>query len=183
MPRLGYGARVVEDPGFDRDELTAAMRSAWGVEAIAFTFVPGHDLQAATYDVATDEARWFLKVRIGAVADASLDVPRALLDLGIPNVIAPVPTLTGALRHPIGDGRTLVLYSFVAGRNAKAVGLTADQWRVFGTALRAVHDSGLEATFADRLPVEGFALPSANPCARRWRWLGAHRWSRRRGIG
>jgi spectinomycin phosphotransferase len=54
-----------------------------------------------------------------------------------------------------------VLYPFVRGDNAKRDGLTATQWREFGLALRAVHDSGLEDDFRDRLRSEDFALPSA----------------------
>ena len=40
-------------------------------------------------------------------------------------------------------------------------GMSDGQWRVFGSTLRAVHDSGLEHDFADQLRVEDFALPSA----------------------
>ena len=152
---------MLEDPGLDRRELTAAMRAGYGIQAASFTFVPGYDMQAASYDVAATEGRFFLKVRFGSVAQTPLDVPRALLDAGIPNVLAPIRTLASALRHPVDDGRSFVLYPFVAGRNALEIGMTADQWRTFGTTLRAVHDSGLESRFADRLPSETFALPSA----------------------
>jgi len=149
---------MLEDPGLDPLELAAALRAGFGIEASGFTFVPGFDMHAASYAV---DGRWFAKVRFGSVAGAPLEVPRALLDAGVSNVLAPVRTQTSALWHPMGDGRTLVVYPFVAGRNAMDAGMTADQWRTFGTALRAVHDSGLEARFADRLPSEAFALPSA----------------------
>ena len=152
---------MLEDPGLDLGELTASLREAFGIEAISFMFVPGFDMQAASYGVASTDGRWFAKVRFGPVVDAPLEVPRALLDAGVDNVLAPVRTLTGTLWHPMPEGRTLVVYPFVAGRNAMDVGMTGDQWRRFGTALRAVHDSGLEARFADRLPAETFALPSA----------------------
>jgi spectinomycin phosphotransferase len=118
-------------------------------------------MQAASYDVAAIGGRWFAKVRFGSVADAPLEVPRALLEAGISNVLAPVRTLAGTLSHRMDDHRTVVVYPFVAGQNAVAAGMTARQWRTFGASLRAVHDSGLEAHFADRLPAETFALPSA----------------------
>jgi spectinomycin phosphotransferase len=41
--------------------------------------------------------------------------------------------------------------------------MTADQWRTFGSTLRAVHDSALAKRFADRLPAESFSLASAAP--------------------
>ncbi|MGH2429908.1 MAG: phosphotransferase [Candidatus Limnocylindria bacterium] len=153
---------MLEDPGLDSRDLAAALLTGYGIEASAFTFVPGYDMAAASYDVAATDGRFFLKVRFGPWPSAeALEVARALLDAGVPNVLAPMRTLTAALWHPMGDDRTLVLYPFVPGRNAMVAGMTADQWRAFGTALRAVHDSGLAHGFADRLPAETFALPSA----------------------
>ena len=151
---------MLEDPRLATD-LTAALRTGYGIEATGFTFVPGYDMRSAAYDVASSDGRRFAKVHLGPVADAPLDVPRALLDAGIANVLAPIRTLNSALWHPMGGGHTLVLYPFVAGRSAVVAGMAVDQWRTFGATLRAVHDSGLEARFADRLPSEAFALPSA----------------------
>ena len=150
---------MLEDPGLDPLELAAAVRAGFGIEASGFMFVPGFDMHAASYEV---DGRWFAKVRFGPVADAPLELPRALLDAGVTNVLAPLRTLTAALRNPMAEARTLVVYPLVAGRNAMDAGMTAEQWRTFGTALRAVHDSGLEGRFADRLPADTFALPSAS---------------------
>ena len=158
---MPYRPRMPEDPGLDPRELADAVRTGYGIEATAFEFVPGYDMRAASYSIAATDGRWFAKVRFVPAPDAPLEVPRALLDAGISNVLAPSRTLASALSHPMGDGRTLVLYPYVAGRNAVAAGMTADQWRAFGATLRAVHDSGLEAQFAGRLPHETFRLPSA----------------------
>jgi spectinomycin phosphotransferase len=151
---------MLQDPGLDARELAAALRTAWAVEASALTFVPGYDLRAASYVVAAAEAPAFLKVRFGPAAEVALEVPRALLDAGVPNVLAPMRTLTSGLWHAMGDSRNLVLYPFVTGRNARLAGMTADQWRTFGSTLRAVHDSALAERFADRLPAETFGLAS-----------------------
>ena len=157
---------MLEDPGLDRDELAAELCSAYGIQASGFTFVPGYDQRAASYDVTASDGRWFVKVRFGAGPTAPLEVPRALGDAGVPHVLAPIPAGTGALLQPMADDRSLVVYPFVNGRNAMAAGMNRDQWRAFGTTLRAVHDSGLEATLAGRLPAEAFALPSAEPVRR-----------------
>jgi len=152
---------MLEDPGLDPDELTGALRPAYGIDASALAFLPAHDLHAASYEVTAAEDSFFLKVRFGAGRDdASLDVPRALLDAGVPNILAPIRTRSSALWAPMDD-RSLVLYPFLRGRNAMVAGLTDDQWRTFGTTLHAVHDSGLERSFANRLPVETFALSAA----------------------
>jgi len=54
-----------------------------------------------------------------------------------------------------------VLYPFVQGENAMVVGLSNDQWREFGSALRAVHASQLEPRLRASLRAETFMLPSA----------------------
>ena len=58
----------------------------------------GYDLSAAVYDVtAVDGEHYFLKVRSGSVHEPSLLVPRALIDLGIEHVPAPLRTQLGQL--------------------------------------------------------------------------------------
>jgi spectinomycin phosphotransferase len=152
---------MLDDPRFDEDELAGALRSAWGVTASTFTFVPGHDMQAATYVVDTGTDHLFLKVYLRTPPDAPLAVPSALLEAGVPNVLAPIRTVTSRLSQSMSDGRSLVVYPFIAGQNAMVAGMTADQWRVFGSTLRAVHDSEITHRFAGRLPVETFRLVAA----------------------
>jgi spectinomycin phosphotransferase len=153
---------VIEDPQLDPRELASALHGAYGVEALAYRFIPGYDFDAASYEVATDGLRGFLKVHFSEPAAAPLELVRALFDSGIANVVAPRPTLASGLSHAMGDGRYLVLYPYVAGRNAMVAAMTDGQWRAFGAALRAVHDSPLRESFADRLPSETFRLPSAD---------------------
>ena len=169
-----YRRRVLEDPGLDPQAMAAALRAAWAVEASAFTFIPSHDVRTASYEVGTGDARAFLKVHFGRATDAAqrpepgsaLEVPRALLDAGIPNVLAPLSTLRSTLCHPLGADHMLVLYPLVAGANAKVAGMTADQWRTFGETLRAVHDSRVAEEFAGRLPAETFGLATASAVVR-----------------
>lgn len=73
---------MLEDPGLNAPETAVALRTAWAVEASAFTFMPGYDMRAASYEVrvaTTDaraldaralDARAFLKVRFGPASDA-----------------------------------------------------------------------------------------------------------------
>lgn len=153
---------MLEDPGLDGPALRSALRAAYGIEATAARFVPGYDLQAASYQMDGEGGPWFVKVRLGQFPEPPLEVPRALLEAGVTNVLAPRRTTNGALVEPMGDDRTVVVYPFVSGRNAMEAGMSAEQWRTFGSTLRAVHDSGLERDFADRLPAEAFALPSGS---------------------
>ena len=63
-----------------------------------------------------------------------------------------------------------MLYPFIPGENAMVAGLSDDQWRAFGAALKWIHSSGLEARFRDVLRVEDFALPSAASCVNCFAW-------------
>ena len=153
---------MIDDPGLDRRELSEAIRHAWAVEATAFTFVPGYDMTAASFEVASYGDRWFLKVRMAPLSDAglvSLEVPRALVDGGVANVVAPLMTHAGEVAHPLGADRSCELYPFIAGQSAMRAGSTEVQWLEFGRTLRAVHDSDVATAFEARLPVERFDLP------------------------
>ena len=152
---------MLEDPGLDPDELAAALGGGFGIMASAFRFVAGYDQRAAAYEATATDGRWFAKVRFGGFADAPLEVPRALLDAGVTNVLAPIRTGNGRLYHPMTGDRGMVVSPFVAGRSAMETGLTQAQWRRFGHALRAVHDSDLPERLAARLPEETFSLPCA----------------------
>jgi spectinomycin phosphotransferase len=125
-------------------------------------FLPlGYDLSAAAYKVIAGEGTaYFLKVRFGPVDESGLIVPWALAERGIRNVLAPLQTRSGEFWCSC-DEWSLVLYPFVAGKNAMDVGMDDVQWRAFGSTLQAVHSSGLAEEFRSRLPVETFALPSA----------------------
>ena len=90
-------------------------------------------------------------------------VSLALTGLGIPNVLAPLRTRSPGLFCYLDgyDGYSLALYPFVRGESAMVAGLSDDQWREFGSTLRAVHDNELGGRLRDRLSVETFSLPSA----------------------
>lgn len=151
-----------EDPGLDAGAIAACLRANYGLETASVTYLPiGYDLNAAVYEVvAHDGTSYFLKIRSGPPNEPSLQTPRALLERGAPNVLAPLRTRSGDLWRRL-DERSVVLYPFIHGENAMDAGMTDDQWRAFGATLQAVHSSGLAEQFRDRLPVETFAIPSA----------------------
>ena len=154
-----------EDPGLDVDKIVAPLEAHYGLRVTSVTFLPiGYDPNAAVYQIVSrDGTAYFLKVRFGSIHEPGLLVPRTLIDLGIPNVLAPLRTLSSSLWCPLGGypGYSIVLYPFVRGESAMVVGLSNDQWREFGSTLRAVHASRLGESLRGRLPVETFSLPSA----------------------
>src|SRR5689334_10584867 len=107
-----------DDPGLDSSQIAAVLAAEYEVPAATVTFRPfGHDPYAAVYEVgARDGATYFLKVRFGPVYEPALAVPRALIDRGVPNILAPLRTRSGTLWCPLGQGNdTLVLYPFIRG--------------------------------------------------------------------
>ena len=154
-----------EDPHLDHGAIAASLAAHYGLEVASVAYLPlGYDFAAAAYRVvAADGAEYFLKIRSGPVHEPGLLVPRALIERGVPNILAPLRTLAGDLWCPLGgdSGHTVVLSPFVRGENAAGPGLTDAQWREFGSTLRAVHASGLGDELRGLLRVEAFALPSA----------------------
>ena len=151
-----------DDPGLDLDAIAICLAAQYDLRVSAITFLPlGYDLNAAVYKVVADDGTaYFLKIRFGPVRESGLVVPWALAKRGIRNVLAPLQTRSAELWCSC-DGRSLVLYPFIAGENAMATGMTDEQWREFGSTLQAVHSSGLAEEFRGRLPIETFALSSA----------------------
>ena len=156
---------MLDDPGLDPSAIMAALKAHYALRVVSVTFLPlGFDPGAAVYDVlATGGTRYFLKVRFGASDETGLRVSRALIDRGVPNILAPLRTRAFGLAAPLAGrpGCTLVLFPFIGGENAMVAGMSETQWCAFGATLRAVHDSGLEMVFRDRLRGERFALPAA----------------------
>jgi spectinomycin phosphotransferase len=157
------GASVTrDDPGLDLDSITACLDAQYDLRVRSVSFLAlGYDLNAAVHKVITEEGTsYFLKVRFGPVDEPGLIVPWSLAERGIRNVLAPLQTRSSELWCSC-DERSLILYPFIAGKNAMTVGMGDDQWREFGSTLQAVHSSGLAEEFRGRLPIETFALPSA----------------------
>jgi spectinomycin phosphotransferase len=154
-----------DDPGLDAGRIAACLDTEYGLRAASLKYLPiGYDLNAFVYEVVADDGEsYFLKVRSGPVHEPGLLVPRALIDRGIRNILAPLRTRSSRLWCPLDglDGHSAVVYPFVRGENAMVAGLSDDQWREFGATLQAVHASGLGLRFRDQIRVESFSLPSA----------------------
>ncbi len=65
-------------------------------------------------------------------------------------------TTTGRLWAEI-DAFKMILYPFVEGRNGYEVEMSANNWRVFGAALRRIHDADLPPALLERVRCETFS--------------------------
>lgn len=121
-------------------DLVAALQEQYGVTVAEIVLLDlGEDAAARVYRARTvTGANLFVKVRLNALNPASLLVPCALADAGVPGIIAPRTTRAGTLSVDLA-GATLTVQPFVTGQNGVAAGMTAVQWRAFGTILHGVH--------------------------------------------
>jgi spectinomycin phosphotransferase len=150
-----------EKPNIQEGEIAACLSTLYGVQVVSVNFLPiGYDLKAWVYEVMTEDGTtYFLKIRSGPAPEPALLVPRALIEHGIKNILAPLRTVTQDLWCSL-DAYSVILYPFVKGENAKVAGMSDSQWREFGATLSAIHSSGLASQFRGQVPAETFSLPS-----------------------
>jgi spectinomycin phosphotransferase len=142
--------------------LRACLRDRYGLTVTQLTFLPlGHDFSAWVYRAQTaDGGSYFLKVRTRVGNEAGLQVPRFLHDYGITQVVAPLPTMTGALWAGAGD-YAAILYPFVASTTGMARGMSSQQWIDYGTILRQVHDTVVTTALGRVMGRESFTPDGA----------------------
>jgi spectinomycin phosphotransferase len=110
------------------------------------------------YMISTSDAmRYFLKIKQGEVTFTSVNIPYYLLDSGIKQVVASVPTKSGHLWTSLHE-YSLILYPYIDGKSGLQVGLSIDQWRELGAILRNIHLTHLPSTIRSLIEYESFVL-------------------------
>jgi spectinomycin phosphotransferase len=149
---------MLEKPDLKDDTVLACLQDAYGLHVDTIAFLPlGADPNTAVYRAEADNTRpYFVKVRRGDFLAASVAVPKFLSDLGMKQVIPPLPTQTGDLWAKLGPYH-VILYPFVEGYNGFDVPLSAQQRIAFGQALKAFHAAAIPAELTWRVPREALA--------------------------
>ena len=127
-------------PDLPDGAVVTALRDGFGVEAAALVPLPtGNDADSWSFRVETPggPAR-FLKVRAGASPGRGAAVPGHLQRHGVPSVLAPLVTTTGAFSVAVGRF-ALALYPLLEASPGAETGLSPAQWRELGATLRQVH--------------------------------------------
>ncbi len=93
------------------EEIIACLRDSYGLTIDKVLFLPlGADFNTAVYRITTSNQKdYFLKLRSGEFLEASVSVPKHLADLGVKQVIPPIPTKTGKLCSSLGSFTTMYL--------------------------------------------------------------------------
>ena len=160
---LAEGEQAPVPAEIGEERLVERLEDAYGLKVVALEPMPGGaDPDTTSFRVETDDgAVHFLKARRGPVdrVVASVALARFLADIGMPQILAPVPALTGRTAVRLGSVH-LVLFPFVSGCDAFQTPLTESPWSDFGSVMKVVHSAAPPHELRWHLPVETF-VPEA----------------------
>ncbi len=127
-------------PDIDDSLILDCLQREYGLHVSVLTFLPlGADQDTAVFRACgVDRSGYFVKLRKGDFLDASVDVPTFLHMAGAACVVPPLVTLANRLSTRL-DPYALILYPYIAGKDAFERPLTDCQWQTFGKALRQLH--------------------------------------------
>ncbi len=148
---------MLEQPDLPDEKIIECLHTDYALRASQIDFLPlGADQNTAVYRVVADTTPYFVKLRSGAFDETAVALPKFLSDQTVSQIMAPVPTQTGALWANLAD-YTLCVYPFIDGRNGYEVDLSDQHWIEFGAALKRLHTANIPAWIIDRLPRETYS--------------------------
>lgn len=158
MERLAQDdSRVLEKPDLADERLVACLWADYRLNIRDITFLPlGADANTAVYRAADQNSAYFLKLRRGRFDEATVAIPRFLLDQGVPHIIAPLRTSGGQLWARV-DEYAILLFPFVAGRDGHAMRPSGRQWSSLGAVLHAIHSMAVPPVLTRSVPREAYA--------------------------
>jgi spectinomycin phosphotransferase len=146
---------MLEKPPITDDKIIHCLQSAYGLHLERLDFLPlGADLNTAVFRAAAkDGAQYFVKLRGGPFALASVMVPKFLSDQGLRQIIPPLPARTGQLWAELAPYK-VILYPYVEGWHGFERNLSDNQWVEFGAAVQRFHSTGFPQAVTDGIPRE-----------------------------
>lgn len=141
-------------PDLKDEEIIACLRDAYGLDIATVSFLPlGADFNTAVYRLTTtDGADHFLKLRSGEFLEASVSVPKYLADLGIKQVVPPIPTKTEELWASLASFKA-ILYPYIEGCNGVEAKLSVQ----FGAPIKKLHSTDIPPSITKDVPRETFS--------------------------
>jgi len=132
---------MTEKPFLPDNLIVDCLKSDYGIDAIAVTFLPiGADINASVYRAdSSGQSSYFVKLKRGHHNDLSVEIVELLHDAGIQQVIPPLKTISGQSTARIKDF-ILIVYPFVKGQDGFTRSLTDIQWVELGNALKQIHE-------------------------------------------
>ena len=149
---------MLEKPNIRDEKIIDCLRDEFGLHVGEVAFLPlGADVNTAVFRATTHNATpYFVKLRRGHFDETSVTLPKYLSEQGNEKIMAPLPTQTGQLWGKL-ENYKVILYPFVEGRNGYEVGLSDDQWREFGAALKRFHTTHIPPLLSKQIRRETYA--------------------------
>ena len=158
-PFGAINAAMLTRPNVADDRIIHALRQGCGLAVDSLTFLPvGNDFRAWSYRLDSGADSYFVKLRRGELKPSLLRVPHYLRALGIANVVAPLPALSGGLSSPLGGDFSLILYPFIEGKSAWGMALSPAQWTAWGQVMRKIHAAPVDSQLAHVLERERYGV-------------------------
>jgi spectinomycin phosphotransferase len=152
-----------------REAIVAALRSGYGIDATALESVHhGKDFAARVYRIRTgDPAKGFaVKVRLpNSPRDVAAAIAAYLADIGLPLVVAPIRSHSGASTVRAGSF-WITVYPFIDGRSGFEAGMTVARWRALGSFAARLHSTTLPRELAEVVPRETYRPPEIDTIGR-----------------
>lgn len=145
-------------PDLEDERIINCLQEAYGLTVEAITFLPlGADLNTAVYRITTsNKADFFLKLRRGEFNEDALFIQKHLSDLGLKQIIPPLPTTAEQLWTPLSSFKA-ILYPYVEGQNATDKKLSNEQWIEFGATIKRFHSAPIPKTITSSIQKETFS--------------------------
>jgi spectinomycin phosphotransferase len=149
---------MLEKPNIQDEKIVACLREQFGLSIAEVEFLPlGADAHTAVYRVvASDQTPYFLKLRSGVFDELSVTLPHFLHDQGVPQIVAPLATVSGQLWGNLDAFKTL-LSPFVEGLNGWNMRPTDAQWIEFGAALKRIHTVSAPSALVNQIQRETYS--------------------------
>lgn len=148
---------MLENPDIDDSTLAEHVDHLYGLFLAELEFLPlGADPGAAVYRaVAKGGSVYFVKLKRGGFAEASVTLPGFFSEQGLKHIISPLPTKRGELWTRL-NAFTVVVYPFVTGQNGYAVPMTERNWLEFGRTLKKLHTLELRSSLKRHIQLESY---------------------------
>lgn len=154
---------MLEPPNLPLEKILLCLSYEFGILNPRVNFLPiGADLNTAVYrvDILSD-MYYFLKLRRGNFTEPSVELPAFLYDQGVHEIIPPIPTLSGNYWAILEDYHA-ILYPYIEGKDGYAVDLSENQLRVFGKAIKRIHQMEVPQHIQMKIPIETFSSQWSN---------------------
>ncbi len=145
-----------EQPNITKSDILSHLNASFMISARRAEFLPyGADRNAWAYRIDADEKSYFLKIRRDMPAQSMLVIPDYLVSQDVPEVVAPLRTVTDQL-YVTMDTYALILYPMIDGDSAWEKTLSDKLMMDWGDIMRRIHQAQVAPEIANLVSQEQY---------------------------